>query len=230
MVRRRQKRSGCRQWQFFRDPDTTTEAKQVADQDCRASCQIADDSRPELLVTRSMRQFVCFIGVQFRWAINETREYGSDASAKRNVEGQETTENALLPTLGVQIRRGHSSSAASWISQPSRSASLAPTVLLGTLAASHGNWPRWFRVALGIGAALPVGAVSASVFADFSLLHALLAIVWLLVISGIIVWAAQATLAPQPDGWRPPTALRLVGFAVVLPLLLGAALTLFAGL
>ncbi len=107
---------------------------------------------------------------------------------------------------------------------------MAPTVLLGALAVSHGNWPRWFRVVLGIGAALPVVAVSASVFADFSVLHALLAIVWLLVIYGIIVWAAQATLAPQMDGWRPPTALRLVGFAIVLPLLLGAALTLFAGL
>lgn len=107
---------------------------------------------------------------------------------------------------------------------------MAPTVLLGTLTASHGNWPKWFRLVLGVGAALPIVAVSASVLADFSLPHALLAIVWLLVIYGIIVWAAQATLAPQPDGWRPPTAFRLVGFAVVLPLLLGAVLTLFAGL
>lgn len=107
---------------------------------------------------------------------------------------------------------------------------MAPTVLLGALAASRGNWPKWFRIVLGIGASLPVGAVSASVFADFSVLHALLAIIWLIMIYAVVVWAAQATLAPQLDGWRPPTALRLIGFAVVLPLLLGAALTLFAGL
>lgn len=107
---------------------------------------------------------------------------------------------------------------------------MAPTVLLGALAASHPNWPNWFRVVLSIGAALPVGAVSVSVLADFSLPHALLAIVWLVTIYALIVWAAQATLAPQLDGWRPPTTVRFVGFAVVLPLLFGAALTLFAGL
>ena len=104
---------------------------------------------------------------------------------------------------------------------------MAPTVLLGALAASHRNWPKWFRVVLGIGAVLPIGAVSASVLGDFSLTHALLAIVWLVTIYALIVWAAQATLAPQLDGWRPPKALRLLGFVILLPVLLGAALTLF---
>ncbi len=74
VVRRRQKRSGCRQWQFFREPDTITEAEQVADQDYRASRQITDDSRPDPLVTRSIREFVCLVSVQFRWAINETEK------------------------------------------------------------------------------------------------------------------------------------------------------------
>lgn len=107
---------------------------------------------------------------------------------------------------------------------------MAPTVLLGALSASHGNWPRWFRVLLGIGAALPVIAVSTSVSADFPVLHTLLATIWLFGIYAVVVWAAQFSLAQQQDGWRPPTTLRLVGFAGVLPLVLGAAFTLFVGL
>ncbi|NNF53939.1 MAG: hypothetical protein HKN03_05790 [Acidimicrobiales bacterium] len=106
---------------------------------------------------------------------------------------------------------------------------MAPTVLLGALAMSHSDWPKWLRGISGIGATLPVAAVSASVFADFSVLHAMLATIWLIVIYAVVVVAAQFTLAPQLDGWRPPKPLRLVGFAAVLPLLLGAALTLFAG-
>lgn len=103
---------------------------------------------------------------------------------------------------------------------------MAPTVLLGTLAASHQRWPRWFRVACGLGATLPVVAVSASVYTDFALLHWLLATIWLVVIYAVVIWAAQATLAPQLDGWLPPTALRLLGFALLLPVLGGAGLAL----
>ena len=99
-----------------------------------------------------------------------------------------------------------------------------PTVVLAPLALTHTAWPRWTRLVVGVLALVPVAAVGSSLFDDLSPPRATVGFLWFLGIYAVIVWAAGFTLAPQPDGWRAPIAVRAVGVAV---LALGVVLAAF---
>jgi hypothetical protein len=99
-----------------------------------------------------------------------------------------------------------------------------PTVVLAPLALSHTAWPRWTRLVVGVLALVPLATVGSSLFDDLSPPRATVGFLWFLGIYAVIVWAATFTLAPQPDGWRAPIAVRAVGLAV---LALGVVLAAF---
>jgi len=99
-----------------------------------------------------------------------------------------------------------------------------PTVVLAPLALTHTAWPRWTRLVVGVLALVPLATVGSSLFDDLSPPRATVGFLWFLGIYAVIVWAAGFTLAPQPDGWRAPIAVRAVGVAV---LALGVVLAAF---
>jgi hypothetical protein len=98
-------------------------------------------------------------------------------------------------------------------------ASMFPTIILATLALTHHTWPRWLRGVVGAVALLPALATAVSFFDDLPVIRAALGAVWFFAIYAGIIWAARFSLGPQLDGWRVPTALRVVGLVALAPLI-----------
>jgi len=103
-------------------------------------------------------------------------------------------------------------------------ASMFPTIILATLALTHHTWPRWLRGILAAVALLPAVATALSFFDDLSLVRAIVGVIWFLGIYAGIIWAARSSLGPQLDGWRVPTAVRVLGAVALAPLILLAIL------
>ena len=103
-------------------------------------------------------------------------------------------------------------------------ASMFPTIILATLALTHHTWPRWFRGIIAAVALLPAVATALSFFADLTLIRAVAGVIWFLAIYAGIIWAARFSLGPQLDGWRVPTAARVLGVVALVPLILLAIL------
>ena len=103
-------------------------------------------------------------------------------------------------------------------------ASMFPTIILATLALTHHTWPRWLRGILAAVALLPAVATALSFFDDLSLMRAVVGVIWFIAIYAGIIWAARSSLGPQLDGWRVPTAARVLGVAALAPLILLATM------
>ena len=99
-----------------------------------------------------------------------------------------------------------------------------PTVVLALLALTHTAWPRWTRLVVGVLGAGPRRGRGVVPLRRPVPPRATVGFLWFLGIYAVIVWAAGFTLAPQPDGWRAPIAVRAVGVAV---LALGVVLAAF---
>ena len=99
-------------------------------------------------------------------------------------------------------------------------ASMFPTIILATLALTNHTWPRWFRGIVAAVALLPAVATALSFFDDLSLMRAVAGVIWFLVIYAGIIWAARFSLGPQLDGWRVPTAVRVLGVVALAPLIM----------
>ncbi|HZP97091.1 MAG TPA: hypothetical protein VFC31_12240 [Candidatus Limnocylindria bacterium] len=102
-------------------------------------------------------------------------------------------------------------------------ASMFPTIILATLALTQHTWPRWLRGIVAAVALLPALATVLSFFDDLTAVRAVAGAVWFLAIYAGIVWAARSSLGPQEDGWRVPTALRMLGVAMLVPMILLAS-------
>jgi len=102
--------------------------------------------------------------------------------------------------------------------------SMFPTIILATLAWTHHTWPRWLRGIVAAVALAPAVATALSFFDDLSLIRAVVAVIWFLVIYAGIIWAARFSLGPQLDGWRLPVAARVLGLVALAPLILLAIL------
>ena len=103
-------------------------------------------------------------------------------------------------------------------------ASMFPTIILATLALTHHTWPRWLRGILAAVALFPAVATALSFFDDLSLMRAVVGVIWFVAIYAGIIWAARSSLGPQLDGWRVPTAARVLGVAALAPLILLATM------
>ena len=103
-------------------------------------------------------------------------------------------------------------------------ASMFPTIILATLALTHRDWPRWLRGFVGAVALLPALSNALTFFDELSVLRAVAGVLWFLAIYAGIIWAARFSLGPQLDGWRAPTAVRVLGLATLAPLILFATL------
>jgi hypothetical protein len=103
-------------------------------------------------------------------------------------------------------------------------ASMFPTIILATLALTHHTWPRWLRGIVAAVAVLPAAATAITFFGDLSLMRAVVGVIWFLAIYAGIIWAARFSLGPQLDGWRIPTAVRVLGVVALAPLILLAIL------
>ena len=90
-----------------------------------------------------------------------------------------------------------------------------PTVVFAPLAITHTEWSARMRLLVGVVALVPVLAIGSILFDDLSTLRASAGFVWFLIVYAGIVWAARFSLAPQPDGWRAPRAVRVVGVAAL---------------
>jgi hypothetical protein len=98
-------------------------------------------------------------------------------------------------------------------------ASMFPTIILATLALTHRDWPRWLRGLVGAVALLPALSNAITFFDELSLLRAVAGVLWFLAIYAGIIWAARSSLGPQLDGWRPPTAARVLGLVTMAALI-----------
>ena len=103
-------------------------------------------------------------------------------------------------------------------------ASMFPTIILATLALTQHTWPRWLRGIVAAVALFPAVATALSFFDDLSLMRAVAGVIWFLAIYAGIIWAARFSLGPQLDGWRVPTAVRVLGVVALAPLILLAIL------
>lgn len=101
-------------------------------------------------------------------------------------------------------------------------ASMFPTIILAALALTHQNWPRWLRGIVGAAALLPALSTALSFFDELSVMRAVAGVIWFLAVYAGIIWAARLSLGPQLDGWRAPTAVRVLGLATLAPLILFA--------
>jgi hypothetical protein len=98
-------------------------------------------------------------------------------------------------------------------------ASMFPTIILATLALTHQSWPRWLRRIVGAVALLPALSNALTFFDELSVLRAVAGVLWFLAIYAGIIWAARSSLGPQLDGWRPPTAARVLGVVTLAALI-----------
>jgi len=55
-------------------------------------------------------------------------------------------------------------------------------------------------------------------------MRAVVGVIWFVAIYAGIIWAARSSLGPQLDGWRVPTAARVLGVAALAPLILLATM------
>lgn len=101
---------------------------------------------------------------------------------------------------------------------------MLPTVIGGGLACARADWRQATRGICGVVAALPVLFVGNDLLDSFGWsLHSVAGFVAMLAVYGTIIWAAQATFAPRPDGRRLPRWAK-VAVPVALGLLLVAGL------
>ncbi len=94
-----------------------------------------------------------------------------------------------------------------------------PVIVLGPLAVIRSGWNQWLRVLVGVVVLLVAVGVSASFFADLSLLRAAIGSAWFAVVYAVLVWIVCFSLAAQdderftqathhPEAGRAATALR----------------------
>ena len=105
--------------------------------------------------------------------------------------------------------------------------SMLPAIILAALALTHQRWPGWLRGIVGAFALLLALVTARSFFNDLSVERGAAGVAWFLVIYAGIIWAARFSLGPQLDGWRAPTAVRVLAAVALAPLvLLGAQIAL----
>lgn len=104
---------------------------------------------------------------------------------------------------------------------------MAPTVVGAGLAVSRDDWPRLARAVCAAIAIAPVVFVAADFSGSFGWsIRTLAGIIALIAIYAAITWAAQATLAPQRDGWRIPSWAKIV---IPLAVIVLVAIPLYVG-
>ena len=74
-----------------------------------------------------------------------------------------------------------------------------PVIVLGPLVVVRSGWNRWFRVLLGVVVLLFAVGVSASFFADLSLMRAVIGSAWFAGVYAVLVWAVCFSFAAQND-------------------------------
>jgi len=104
---------------------------------------------------------------------------------------------------------------------------MAPTVIGAGLAASRTDWPEPTRISCAFVSLVPVGFVASDLSGSFGWsLRTMAGIIAMIAIYATIVWATQATLAPQTDGWRIP---RWAKIAVPILIVVLVAIPLYVG-
>jgi len=88
---------------------------------------------------------------------------------------------------------------------------MLPAVVLAPLAITHTDWSGRMRLMVGVVAAIPVIAIATILADDLSAARTVVGFIWFLTVYAGIIWAARFTLAPQPDGWQAPRAVRIAG-------------------